>query len=422
MKLCHFSLQADVTMQDDFLPLHKSPWVLYPNQEFADPERRHQMFNNVLDELELSSSLGIDGVCVNEHHSSLYAVTPCPNLYASALARSTTDTAILVLGNSIIARGNPIRLAEEYAFIDCLSGGRLVAGLPVGAPMDVNHLMGVVPSTTRPRFREAVDMMVQGWTRPGPFPFNGRFYKERYVNPDPLPMQKPHPPIWCLGAESVDTWEYAANHDYAYGFFSFYGQEFGEAGLNEFWQTAEACGRDRNPYRVAFLQMICLSETDEATEEEYADHVFYLFDKEQTTPRYLADPPGYKLERSLAKKDTGRSGAERLREARDSMLPTEGLTRTERWRRFVENNVVLAGSPETVRTKLRAMAERLNVGHLLCLFQMGSLPHDQTMRNIKLFCEEVLPYVRDIHDDTEWVDHWWPQGAKQKIVAAAASS
>jgi hypothetical protein len=67
------------------------------------------------------------------------------------------------------------------------------------------------------------------------------------------------------------------------------------------------------------------------------------------------------------------------------------------------------------------MATDLNIGHLLALFQMGSLPHEQAMKNITLFGEQVLPSLRDIHDDGGWEDEWWPTGARRRDVPARAA-
>ena len=74
-------------------------------------------------------------VCVNEHHSNGYGLMPSPNLMASSL-RAGPGTAICVIGNSLALYNPPTRVAEEFAMIDCISGGRLIAGFPVGTPMD----------------------------------------------------------------------------------------------------------------------------------------------------------------------------------------------------------------------------------------------------------------------------------------------
>ena len=104
------------------------------------------MYNDFMDELEYAAECGFDAVCVNEHHSNGYGLMPSPNLIASSLARRTTDTAICVMGNSLALYNPPTRVAEEFAMIDCISGGRLIAGFPVGTPMDTCYAYGQNPS------------------------------------------------------------------------------------------------------------------------------------------------------------------------------------------------------------------------------------------------------------------------------------
>ena len=83
-----------------------------------------------MDELEYAADVGFDAVCVNEHHSNGYGLMPSPNLIATSLARRTTDTAICVMGNSLALYNPPTRVAEEFAMIDCISGGPVDRGLP----------------------------------------------------------------------------------------------------------------------------------------------------------------------------------------------------------------------------------------------------------------------------------------------------
>ena len=113
-------------------------WVKCPNA-FYDGRRGHALYNRYLDELVRAEALGFDGVCVNEHHANAYGNMPSPNLIASILARQTERMRIAVVGNALPLYNPPLRVAEEYAMIDCISGGRLIAGMVVG----------VGPSTTR---------------------------------------------------------------------------------------------------------------------------------------------------------------------------------------------------------------------------------------------------------------------------------
>jgi alkanesulfonate monooxygenase SsuD/methylene tetrahydromethanopterin reductase-like flavin-dependent oxidoreductase (luciferase family) len=216
MKCMWFHLMPYTELPDDFREKHPSVWVDIHSSLF-DPQRAHLMYNDFLDELEFAADCGFDAICCNEHHSNGYGLMPSPNLIASALARRTTDTAICVMGNSLALYNPPTRVAEEFAMIDCISGGRLIAGFPVGTPMDTTYAYGANPSSLRDRYYEAHDLVMKAWTEKETFSFNGRFNQQRYVNIWPRPVQQPHPPIWIPGAGSVETWRWAAQSAEAKG-------------------------------------------------------------------------------------------------------------------------------------------------------------------------------------------------------------
>ncbi len=77
------------------------------------------------------------------------------------------------------------------------------------------------------------------------------------------------------------------------------------------------------------------------------------------------------------------------------------------WEGLVEQGYVVAGSPETVTRKLEELADTLNVGHLMLLLQMGSMPRETAMYNTKMFAERVMPNLRSKFG--EWEDHWYPK-------------
>ena len=67
------------------------------------------------------------------------------------------------------------------------------------------------------------------------------------------------------------------------------------------------------------------------------------------------------------------------------------------------------------------MIKGLHVGNLMVLVQIGSMPHELTLKNIDLFAREVLPGLREIWDDEGWENHWWPErlrGSRQPAGAA----
>src|SRR5207244_6742171 len=95
----------------------------------------------------------------------------------------------------------PLRVAEEFAMLDVMSNGRLIAGMVVGGGPEYFSYQ-IEPTTAREKFREALDLIVKAWTTPGPFTWHSKHYYFQYVNPWPTPMQKPHPPIWIPGVGS----------------------------------------------------------------------------------------------------------------------------------------------------------------------------------------------------------------------------
>ena len=262
MKLMWFHLMPYTELPDDFREKHPSVWVDIHSSLF-DPRRAHHMYNDFMDELEFAAECGFDAVCVNEHHSNGYGLMPSPNLIASSLARRTTDTALCVMGNSLALYNPPTRVAEEFAMIDVISGGRLIAGFPVGTPMDTCFAYGQNPSMLRERYLEAHDLVMRAWTEPDTFAFNGRFNQQRYVNIWPRPMQKPHPPVWIPGGGSVETWQWCAKMDYVYAYLSYFGYKDGRATMQGFWDEMKRLGKDRNPYRAGFLQFVGVAESRE---------------------------------------------------------------------------------------------------------------------------------------------------------------
>ena len=399
MKLMWFHLMPYTELPDDFRDKNPSVWVDIHSSLF-DPKRAHLMYNDFMDELEYAAQCGFDAVCVNEHHSNGYGLMPSPNLIASSLARRTTDTAICVMGNSLALYNPPTRVAEEFAMIDCISGGRLIAGFPVGSPMDTCFAYGQNPSILRDRYHEAHDLVVKAWTESDTFAFNGRFNQQRYVNIWPRPIQHPHPPIWVPGGGSVETWQWCAEMDYVYCYLSYYGYKVGRATMDGFWNEMSRLGKDRNPYRAGFLQFVGVGESRQHAMDLYGESAEYFYGKcLHIDPRFAA-PPGYTTEA------TQRMGLES--QVSKAASYTDKFNKLAReMDAIVDNGYVIIGSPDEVAEQLREVATNLNVGHLMLLLQFGNMSKDLTRYNTKLFADQVMPKLKDHFPG--WEDRWWPQ-------------
>ena len=329
-----------------------------------------------------------------------------PTAIASALARRTSDTAICVMGNSLALYNPPTRVAEEFAMIDCISGGRLIAGFPVGTPMDTCYAYGQNPSMLRERYMEAHDLVVRAWTDKNTFAFNGRYNQQRYVNIWPRPIQDPHPPIWVPGGGSVETWHWCAEMDYVYCYLSYYGYKAGQATMQGFWDEMARLGKDRNPYRAGFLQFVGVGESRQHAFDLYSEAAEYFYGRCLHVDPAWATPPGYTTEASM------RAGLEsQVRKAADAAV--RGKSTGERFastsrdmQGIVDNGYVIIGSPDEVAEQLREVATNLNVGHLMLLLQYGNMSKELTRYNTKLFAEQVKPKIQGMFPD--WEDKWWP--------------
>ena len=405
MKLMWFHLMPYTELPDDFRERHPSVWVDIHSSLF-DPKRAHLMYNDFMDELEYAADCGFDAVCVNEHHSNGYGLMPSPNLIASALSRRTTDTAICVMGNSLALYNPPTRVAEEFAMIDVISGGRLIAGFPVGTPMDTCYAYGQNPSMLRERYLEAHDLVMRAWTESETFAFNGRYNQQRYVNIWPRPVQRPHPPVWVPGGGSVETWHWCAEMDYVYCYLSYYGYKAGKQTMKGFWDEMARLGKDRNPYRAGFLQFVGVGESRQHAMDLYAEAAEYFYGRCLHVDPRFATPPGYVTEASQ------RAGlASQVQRASAGVLGSTTGTRMAAVVRgmdaIVDNGYVIVGSPDEVVEQLNEVADELNVGHLMLLLQFGNMSKDLTRYNTRLFAEKVMPRLRDKF--AQWEDRWWPQ-------------
>jgi alkanesulfonate monooxygenase SsuD/methylene tetrahydromethanopterin reductase-like flavin-dependent oxidoreductase (luciferase family) len=398
MKRMWFHLMPYTELPDDFREKHPSVWVDIHSSLF-DPRRAHLMYNDFMDELEFAAECGFDAVCVNEHHSNGYGLMPSPNLIASALSRRTTDTALCVMGNSLALYNPPTRVAEEFAMIDVISGGRLIAGFPVGTPMDTCFAYGQNPSMLRERYYEAHDLVLRAWTEQDTFAFNGRFNQQRYVNIWPRPVQKPHPPVWIPGGGSVETWRWCAEMDHVYAYLSYFGYLAGQVTMDGFWKEMDRLGKDRNPYRAGFLQFVGVAESREEAYRLYREPAEYFYGRCLHVDPRFAGAPGYTSEATQRAGVVGQV-AQVARMRRFDTLAREMDA-------IVEKGYVIIGSPDEVADQLKKVAADLNVGHLMLLMQFGNMGKDLAKYNTQLFAEKVMPQLTDVF--SEWADRWWPQ-------------
>ncbi|HWX43466.1 MAG TPA: LLM class flavin-dependent oxidoreductase [Blastocatellia bacterium] len=375
MKFFIIHLMGWPYLPDDFEKQYDSAWVWCPNTLF-DPEKGSRLYNDYIDTLIYAEQLGYDGVCVNEHHQTAYGLMPSPNLIASILARQTSRVKIAVIGNALPLYNPPTRVAEEFAMIDCISGGRLIAGFVVGGGPEY-YASGINPAEARERFREAHDLIIRAWTEPGPFRFFSKHYKLNYVNPWPLPVQKPHPPIWIPGVGSLETMQFVAKRRYAYMGIPYFHISVFKRTFEQFREACASEGYEPEPEQMGCGIPIYVAETDEQARREFEPGLWYFAKKLLKGIDIL--PPGY----------TSVKSAMAITKNQDKFLLS-----IDTWDQVEKGMFAIVGSPATVRDKLIYFQKEVGIGNILTGFQTGPLSHELTRRSMKLLAEEVIPHVR----------------------------
>jgi len=386
----------------------RSAWVTPPTA-MADPEQIGRDYKMYLRLMQGADRLGWDGLLLNEHHQTWHAMTPSPNLLASILATTTETSAIAICGNSLALYNPPQRIAEELAMLDCLSGGRLIAGMVFGTPMDSAFSYGTPPAELRERFHEARELILRAWAADEPFSFNGNYTKLRYVNTWPRPVQE-NVPIWIPGSGSLETWDLVNECDYCYGYLSFSGKQAAEPIVKGFWDHTEKAGANLNPHRMAFTQIICCADTDAEAEDLYYDSIKY-WHQQNPVPLEFATPPGFMSQasyRESLRRSKSQSAEQRRKALRGELSFWE----------YDELGYIIAGSPERVEQRVRELATDLRLGQLITCMHLGDLPEETAAMNTELFGTKVIPKLRDLW--SEYEDRWTPKISQAKVAEFAA--
>ena len=271
MRFFCFHLMPWAHLPEDFAQRYDSAWVTCPNSLY-DPELGHPLYNRYLDELELADQLGFEGICVNEHHQNAYGNMPSPNIMAACLARRTQQAKLVILGNVLPLYDHPQRVAEELAMLDVITKGRVISGMVVGTGMEY-FSDKINPTYARERFHEAHDLIVKAWTTEGPFAWEGKHCRFRYINLWPKPYQKPHPPIWIPGSGSPETMAWVARQRYTYMVLPTLAPfELRRQSAAYFRECCEKTGYTARHEQIGWGIGVYVAETDEQARREYEPH------------------------------------------------------------------------------------------------------------------------------------------------------
>ena len=377
MKFFFFHLMPYAELDLDYDQKYNSAWVTLPNS-YYDPKVGHALYNRYLDELEYADQVGFDGICVNEHHSNAYGMMPVPGVMAGALSRRTKNAKIAVLGRALPLLNNPLTVAEEFAMLDTITGGRLIAGFVRGIGAEY-HSWGVNPAFSHERFQEAHDLIVQAWKSREPFAFEGKHYNFEYVNVWPRVFQDPHPPIWIPSQGSKETIEWASHPDRRYTYLQTFSPVTALARfMGMYREAAERQGYTASDDQLGWQTPVYVAETDEKAYAEAKPHIENFLNKFLRMPVEMLLPPGYL---SLAS-------------AKGVMQAKKAMTGRQTIDDVMGKGMFICGSPATVRERIEEYHSQIGFGNFLTSMHFGTLPRELVRKSTTLMAEEVIPYFR----------------------------
>ena len=375
-----------------------------------DPKLGAELYNRYLDEKVYAEEMGFDGLMLNEHHSTPFCMGGVLNVEAAILARITKKAKIVLLGNVLPIWDDPLWLAEELAEIDMISRGRLVTGWVRGTGREsVAH--NAQPPFNWERFQEAHDFIVKAWTTPGPFRWEGEHYNYRYVNPWSRPYQEPHPQIWIPGVMSKNTVAWAAKQRYPYIMLA---TEL-EPTLKSYQyyeEQAQENGYESGTQHRGYLLKVHVDETEELAEAAARKYIQgpsnpFLEGNQGNVRSYIQNLPGLTSRTQLLPTVTSfAAAAARGRTADFEKAQAESGAAEEKekgasdflgtFEQQSDKMSIIWGTPETVIPKVKHVLEYLRPGSVFFWDGDGAMTHDDSMRSLRLFGEEVIPAVREI--------------------------
>ncbi len=320
-----------------------------PTDHYPDlPRSIRAFYSQLLDEVAQADQLGFDNYFVAEHHFHEYGIIPSPAVLLSSAAQRTER---IGLGTGIVPLPfhNPIRVAEDYAMVDVLSGGRLVFGIGSGYLPHEYGGFGLGPWEKRARFDEAIEVIETAW-RGERFTHHGLYYHFADVKLNVTPTQR-RPPTWVAILRT---------------------------------EAAYYVGRQgRNALLLPYASVEEMEQLREVAAE---------FRRGRLEGGHNPSQGDFTLTLHTYITDDGQGLAE-ARQAMDNYLSTRLYARKRGADDLDAKGLLLFGHPEQVAERIAELGD-IGMDHLMACCNFGGLDAARVRRSVELLATEVVPLVQ----------------------------
>jgi alkanesulfonate monooxygenase SsuD/methylene tetrahydromethanopterin reductase-like flavin-dependent oxidoreductase (luciferase family) len=325
---------------------------------------------------DLAEPLGFDSLFALEHHFTGYAMSPAPTqllaYYAGRTRRITLGTAVIVL-----PWHDPVRVAEQIALLDIMSGGRCLFGFGRGAASVEYAGFRIPMEEARPRFVEAAKIVVKALTDEV-FEWDGEFFKIPRTSIRPRPISHPERRFY---ASSVSPESAEIMAKLGFGVLVVMQNEWPKAAedIERYRQIAASVGHTPRPPII--LTNISVAESRDEAQERAVKYLSRKWDSIDNhyhfSDGHLASVKGYEFYGGMAKTY--------------SKMKDEGF-RKKATEFYVKIQIV--GTPDDCLQQVAELHRLTGVGHLVTEFAFGGMPHEQAELNMRLFAERVMPVLQ----------------------------
>ncbi len=320
-------------------------------------------YQHILGLLQRAETLGFDSAWVNEHHFHPYGgMIPSPPVLLAALA---TRTSRIRIGTSValLPLHHPLEAAEAYAMVDQLSHGRLEFGIGRGF-LRYDYLTMQVPwEEGYARLRESLEVILKAWQHQ-PFTHHGQYFHFDEVSVWPVPVQRPHPPIWGAATSNPDSFRWVGRSGFGLLTVIYLFSLEKLAGLiAEYRAAAAEAGYDPATRPVAtHYQVYCAEDAREARRVGQRAIAAYV-----------------------AQNNAARAQGNVAFDLDAAAIDIDALIDAAR---------VCIGTPDECAAILERAAATLGLTSIDCTFFFGGIPYEQATRSLELFAREVMPRFR----------------------------
>jgi len=331
----------------------------------AEWQSEGQRYNDILAQIELGDTLGFDTAWLAEIHFFPNVSRIASPLTVLAAAAQRTKRIRLGTAVTLLPLHSPLKIAEEAATVDILSGGRLELGVGRGAAPSFFAAYNVPVEESRERFEESLAVIRQAWTTER-LSFEGKYLHVKDLPVYPRPVQKPHPPI-RIAANSPETYTIAGRLGLPIFATPLIAGSMDK--LREYMQTYRESlpAGVKQDIAVAFPVHVAESRAQARRECEASLMHFFSF-LAQRRPDIQALPESYQA----------------FQKAIDKL---QKISYEE-----VENLGGVFGDPEYCVERVKALREEFNMNEFICYFNQGGLvEHAAVKRSMELFAREVIP-------------------------------